>query len=291
MSGAYFSGNQTVSDFVANTQQELSDALKTAFLGASWTLEFEDSTERELRSAASSVSTNRCRVRLIETGGNCLNITLRTDDAVKVSQAMYLLPGRTFKAFINQYQYFILAPTQFIARTFVAGGAVHIPTHHQGIISNALWAHGNGSSDTDVVNDFCSFREKLSVEGGGQAWQCVNHVLHPTQAWSGGGGQRLICQAGATGHGVFSGGLNSSGYTWGDGTPFKSAAWIEWPPASGDPQKAMGFLWDALTVTDNLNEDTKHVIGGIQYWNITLGRVTPNWENLVFPGCLLLYHP
>lgn len=288
---AYFSLAQTSSEFTATTQQELSDSLKTAFLAASWTLEFEDSTERELRSVASDISTNRCRVRLIETGGNCLNLTLRTDDATKVSQAHFLLPGRKFKTFINPYQFFILAPNQFIPRTFIAGGALHIPPHHQGIIANALWMQGNGSSDTDVSDDRCSFRELLSVNSGGQSWQCVNHVLHTAQAWSG-ASQRLICQTGATGTGVFSGGLNASGYTWADGTPFKSAAQIEWAPASGDPHKTYGFIWDALTITaDDLNSDTLHPFDGKYWWNITLSRSIPNWENLVFPGSLLVLHP
>lgn len=290
MSGAYLSGGQTVSDFTAADQQALSDALKAAFLGASWTLEYEDSSERELRSVASDISTNRCRVRLIETGGNCLNITLRTDDAAKVSQAHYLLPGRAFKAIINPYQFFVLAPNQFLARTFVAGGAVHIPTHHQGTINNALWINGNGSSDTDTTDNLCSFRESLSVESGGRSWSCVNNDFHASQAWDN-AGQRLICQTGATGIGVFSGGGNSSGYTWADGTPFKSAPMMSWPPASGDLHKTMGFLWDALTVTASLNDDTLHPFDGLDWWNVTLGRSVDNWENLVFPGSLLLLNP
>ena len=250
------------------TRLEIVGGLQTALTAAGWSVISGGGTGNVLMQSATTPSPQSLtmQVKLFDPGsGNCAQIVPRNVGGTKtMTNYLPLLPGvgKVFTVIANPYQVFVFTlSSQSTAREYIAFGVPFIPSFLQGVITECIWANGNGLSDTDATvrstfrtGLWCGSSTSLPVTFP-SSWYDVNGNIWEIFTSSPGGipegTPQLFAQVGSV--------LNTgttNGYRWHDDSLLTYEPIFGWgETAYTDECKIRGQLWDAVIVNDGFTAD------------------------------------
>ena len=293
--------NQTFTNTVG-TRLEIVTGLQNALINAGWTVISGINTASVVMSSATTPNPQNllCYVNLVDPGANnCAQIKFR-NQANSKSQSNYLplfpQTGKVWRVIANPYQFFIFSTSSVgSGREFACGGVPSLPSFLQGVITECIWAMGNGASDTDAV---CrnSFRTVLGTNmntNQGSYWLDCNlnawEWFNTTSGTYYSGLPQLFVQVGSS----F---LQNSGtgayppYSWHDDSLLTYEPLIGWGlTGSGDQCKIRGQIWDAAVISDQFTADQTTTFDTRNWWILTNSNAGTS-QNFA-RGSLLLVTP
>lgn len=249
MSNIPYSGGTIVNTTfttTVGTRQEIVTALETHLTTAGWTVISGSGTGTVVMKSATTAApkSNSIRVRLLEVGsGNCAQVKIENDAGTLTSQAHYLLPSalKVFRIIACKYNFFVFNAATTTARSFLAAGTLHIPSHLEGLTTADLgWIQGNGESDSDTSIQV-SFR---TVPYARWCSQIFNNALSNCQGTN--GVHELSPPSSIGGH-YNSNTLNNT--RWSDDSIVTSEARLGFGATSGAECKLQGFIHNCLVAT------------------------------------------
>jgi hypothetical protein len=280
-----YTGGPNINNTFTNTtgtRQEIVTGLQNALVAAGWTVISGSGTSNVLIESATTPAPQSlvCRVNLQDPGsGNCAQVKFR-NQANSKSQTNFhpLFPqaSKVWRIIANKYQFFIFSTASTsVGREFVCGGVPYLPSFLQGVITEAIWSHSNGGSDTDTAVR-SSFRTNLTLgvqNNHGTIWNTCNlnqwenystQINNLTTGWP-----LLSSQVGAL-YQQNAGTTLFPTYTWHDDSLLTYEPLIGWGLTGyGDTNKFRGQLWDAAIVGDSFAADVTTTFDSRNWWNIT----------------------
>lgn len=247
----------------AGTKQELIDKIESELNAVGWTtVSGSGTTTLVMQSALSPPGQNLQMVARIKgTNTNCVSISIENVAGTKASTnsttaGFMLLPAasKTWLFTINKYQAFIRTPVTTAVREFAAFGIPALPIFLQGVVTEAIWGHGNSWTDTDAtLRD--SFRTRIegSVASGPGAGNfagiCNNNLMQSNNTAGIFAGALRLTPTSNTVNAINS-------YTWHDASALLLDALIGWGlTAASDAAKWRGLLWDAVVSSEAYTGD------------------------------------
>lgn len=277
------------------TKSNMISAISTALSNAGWI-----SLGSGLFQSATTPSGQQIRVDVIDTGGLCVHLRLRTPTLTNqgFQDGAFLFPvsGRTFRILANQYQLFhFFSGSTFTADPCdvafgvpyippflldIAGSVVQIDSWMGWMAPNAIGDPGSGHTTTNFNGFHGIFPAVCNAAFSMWIWDTVAFYDiggGDTTYFVGQAGTRLPTIGDQTG-------------LWVDGSISMYEPYILWPSGhttSGNtcPQTRHGQLWDAVVYGDQLNTEVTVSFDDHVWRNVTHGRNTGGTQ---IPHSLLL---
>ncbi len=269
----FYSGGNFHTSFTcaAGTRQEIVTGIQNALSANGWSVVSGGGSGDVVLQSATPTGGAALRLRVEDPGaGNCATCKIQQAGGGNESQAYYLLPGagKVFNVWGCQYQAFVFTgSSKTNSREYFACGALYVPDWLRPSVSEALWANGNGLSDTEM-SPAGTWRELLSCSGGG--WVChtaiVNGAKRERKLYGGPASEDLMLAAiGASGVG---GGWPARRFI--DNTGFQIDAWVSMHCTdTNEKGKFCGALWDAAVVSETFAGGTLKTIDGRSFYALT----------------------
>ncbi len=256
---------------VTGTKQELADKIETELNAVGWaTISGSGTTNLLMESAMSPPGQNlKIRARIKGTNTNCVSISIEAVSGTPAgtngtNNGAMLLPaaGKVWYFIANKYQAFIMVPnTAIAARGFAAFGVVQLPTHMQGVTTQAAWLQGSAVNDTDATNR-ANWRGGLVSATSASTTPNIQTIynasllqdLGNTSNQSSFGLLALLHM----GNYVNVNTSGAAGSTFKDLSLFEWDAWIMWGDSSINTTVSYlrGQLWDAFCISGSFTGDT-----------------------------------
>lgn len=252
------------------TKQELADKIETELNAVGWaTISGSGTNDLLMESPMSPPGQDLVmRVRIKGTNTNCVSINIQAISgspagANGTNNGGQLLPAAAKDwIFVScKYHAFIFVPQNAatLPRGYCAFGLLNIPTHMQGVTTQAFWLSANARNDTDSGSDRLCLRNNFSPGNYGSGIGNYQIIYNGSLQDSGnaslndnrGSLQILPFQQVAAIIG---------GYTWKDGSSFLYDCWVIWGDASSTLCYVRGQLWDGFLTGELFTADTTYTL-------------------------------
>jgi hypothetical protein len=267
-----FSGNNLSALIVADTITNIVDRLKAQLLLVGWTVVSGSSGDWTLLSGLTPHGL-QCRVRIYNPGsGVTARIQFKSADGTLSSTDLFLQPNLRYPADMRviacPYQFFAFYPggQGLLNKSFICGGVPALYDFDVGVITQAVWCHGDATSDTDTVFRH-SFKLKPNSYTNAAAWQLCNTV-HWQSGGSGKGHTALVAQAGSVGWN-FGGNSAVNPTRYYSGEAYKVPPDICWGlTGPSDLAYIRGMPWDAAMAMDWFPADVATTFDDHNWYNV-----------------------
>jgi hypothetical protein len=282
----YSTGNtRTTFTCTSGTRQEIVTHIETKLVAAGWSVVSggagnvggTGTDNVVLRSAVPSGGA-AMQLKVVDPGGsaNCAVLTIRQTAGGNESQQFFLLTGagKVYNVVACQYQAFIFTGAGgTTAREYFGCGVLAVPSWLQASVTEAIWAQGNATSDTDSTVAGCLRNSLGAVNSNVQStaryrWSCImNGTLLNRSATA---AVPTACDMSLciSGPGIIPGSV--SAHRFADNTSFQIDPWFACGvTGSTDEAKYRGMLWDGAVISDTFAAGTSKTVDGHTMYALT----------------------